>query len=161
MSYIYFLRDPIYKRIKIGFTDHPRSRIRSIQTTSPGELEVLAVFFCTGIAEEQRLHVKFKKYRLHGEWFQEHKSILKEAARRGIELSLSDKEERFKPMRRRDDLVVELSARSMDVYEMSEFLGVSVRSAHRYLVLLQESESLVGHIVGHRKVWRLAGGSSR
>ena len=38
---------------------------------------------------------------------------------------------------------------------MAEFLGVSVRSAHRYLALIQESEPLESEPSGHRKIWRI------
>lgn len=65
---IYVVQDPHTKHVKIGHSDHPRSRIIGVQTGCSGKLKCL-VLAHGGWLEEQFLHEKFKEYRLSGEWF--------------------------------------------------------------------------------------------
>jgi hypothetical protein len=54
--------------VKIGFSDKPRRRLRQIQMMSPLPLDIL--WSCPGgRAMEDALHVRFREYRTHGEWF--------------------------------------------------------------------------------------------
>lgn len=65
--------------IKIGITNNLNSRISSIQTGNP----IKIIKYLTLISDcrktiqliEQTLHVRFKAYRLNGEWFNYHKDI--------------------------------------------------------------------------------------
>ncbi len=55
--------------IKIGYTKRNiRKRISALQTASPAPLTLLAGM-PGGLDKEKILHAKFKKYRVHGEWF--------------------------------------------------------------------------------------------
>ena len=65
---VYFLYAKKARRIKIGFSDNPKKRICSIQTSSPEPLIQLAVL--DGKRElEQALHSHFHYLRDKGEWF--------------------------------------------------------------------------------------------
>jgi len=58
----------INEYIKIGWSNNPQERIKSIQTGSPYKVMTMAVL--PGDSEvENALHNKFKKYRTSGEWF--------------------------------------------------------------------------------------------
>ena len=54
--------------VKIGVSDYPERRIADIQKTNPVPIEVLAILEGRG-PEEKRLHKRFAKHRIHGEWF--------------------------------------------------------------------------------------------
>ncbi len=64
---IYFLK--ANDRIKIGYANDPSTRIPSIQTSSPFELEVLLIIDGT-FSKERELHEKFLEFRKSGEWFE-------------------------------------------------------------------------------------------
>lgn len=67
---IYFIQQEISKAIKIGTTEQDiTKRLRTIQTGSSEKLILRGVTH-GGEREEQILHIRYKKYRLHGEWFQ-------------------------------------------------------------------------------------------
>jgi len=64
---IYFIK--ANDRVKIGYADDPKSRIQSIQTSSPYKLEVLLII--DGSYEVERdLHKSFQEFRITGEWFE-------------------------------------------------------------------------------------------
>ena len=74
-GYIYFIQAD-NGLIKIGFSGDPKRRLKGLKTMCPIGLELLAVFEgSTG--EEEKLHERFKKHRVHGEWFKPRKIILK------------------------------------------------------------------------------------
>lgn len=56
--------------IKIGFSSNWNKRLASLQTSSPSELKVLAVYYGPRSLELE-LHKKFAEYRIrqNGEWF--------------------------------------------------------------------------------------------
>lgn len=67
---IYFIRNVDCGRIKIGFTDAatPDSRVASMRTGNPSELEVAA--YCPGEqSREHALHQALSADRVRGEWF--------------------------------------------------------------------------------------------
>lgn len=65
---IYFILAPEAERIKIGYSAYPEKRINQLLTSSPYELEVLAV--TPGTQDEEReLHRRFAHLRQHREWF--------------------------------------------------------------------------------------------
>lgn len=73
---IYFIEGKITKRIKIGHTDgFIDERMQPMQSSSPDLL-----MFLGGMSGDRKieytLHEKFKEYRSHGEWFNEHRCIL-------------------------------------------------------------------------------------
>ena len=63
---IYFLK--ANDRIKIGYANDPSTRIPSIQTSAPFELEVILIIDGT-YHKERELHEKFREFRKSGEWF--------------------------------------------------------------------------------------------
>lgn len=66
---IYFIREAAGGRIKIGFAVDPWSRMKSLQTGAPCDLEMMAIQAGDRKAERD-LHRKFAADRLRGEWFQ-------------------------------------------------------------------------------------------
>jgi hypothetical protein len=67
---IYFIRDPLTKRVKIGSAADPWSRLVDIQTGSSTDL-CLAAIAPGGLEEERALHGRFAALRIRGEWFAE------------------------------------------------------------------------------------------
>lgn len=65
---IYFIKASQSGAIKIGTSNDPRGRFATLQTGSPEPLELIGVM-PGQMDEERRLHAKFARYRIHGEWF--------------------------------------------------------------------------------------------
>lgn len=66
----YFIGSKKYKFVKIGFTTNLFSRLSAIQTGCPFDIEILAYIKSQDPKKtEHKLHMKFKKYRVRGEWF--------------------------------------------------------------------------------------------
>lgn len=64
---IYFIRAG--RNVKIGYTaGDPQRRLRGLQTGNVRRLQLLAAI-PGGIEDEQRLHERFARYRISGEWF--------------------------------------------------------------------------------------------
>lgn len=66
--YVYFIRPVAGGPIKIGNTDNLENRFKTIQASCPMRLALLA-YAPGGQPLEKALHKKFRKSRLHGEWF--------------------------------------------------------------------------------------------
>lgn len=68
--------------VKIGTTTDIKSRIKQIQTNNPYKLEILLTIPLPNIKglisllSERKLHKKFNKYRIRGEWFKLSEEIL-------------------------------------------------------------------------------------
>jgi len=60
-------------KVKIGISEDVRKRIKAIQSCCPTELQIFGTFQVkdktTAQRFELRLHKRFKKYHIHGEWF--------------------------------------------------------------------------------------------
>jgi hypothetical protein len=57
--------------VKIGIAVDVRSRLSTLQTSSPLKLKLLKSWKClNAVASEKMLHKKFSKFRQSGEWFQ-------------------------------------------------------------------------------------------
>lgn len=70
-GHIYFIKALESGHIKIGYTSNLKSRIKSMQTASPFQLELVASYESFGIQEEEALaHEYFKYHRVRGEWFE-------------------------------------------------------------------------------------------
>ena len=63
---VYFITDRRY--VKIGKTQNIISRLSALQTGHPEKLYVLG-YVDGGRGEEKKLHKRFSKYRVRGEWF--------------------------------------------------------------------------------------------
>lgn len=65
---IYFITARDVGRVKIGFSEEPRSRFMKMRTDSPMPLHLERI--CEGSkADERALHLRFSDHRLNGEWF--------------------------------------------------------------------------------------------
>jgi len=73
---IYFIQSVSGGPIKIGVSNSPKNRLKDIQLMCPYKLNLLATIKGDR-KKEQLLHRKFKKYRLHGEWFEDNNEIKK------------------------------------------------------------------------------------
>ena len=67
-GFVYFIGANDGDTVKIGFSVHPNSRIRQIQSGNPDHLKVLHQFKATK-SIERTLHMLFRPSRLKGEWF--------------------------------------------------------------------------------------------
>jgi hypothetical protein len=73
LGYVYFIKSN--DRVKIGKSKDVHERMIQLKTSNPYKLELIGVIEGYG-EKENELHEKFKKYRLHGEWFSLSKEIL-------------------------------------------------------------------------------------
>jgi hypothetical protein len=65
---IYFVQQGTDGPIKIGVSTDPEQRLRTLQSSSPQPLTLLA-FMPGGVESERDLHRRFADGRLEGEWF--------------------------------------------------------------------------------------------
>jgi hypothetical protein len=73
---IYFIHDPISRRVKIGVAGDPYGRLRALQTGNPNRLTMLGII-PGGLSEESALHRRFADYRGSiGEWFRGEEGLL-------------------------------------------------------------------------------------
>jgi hypothetical protein len=66
---VYFLLEPVSKRVKIGWTMHLRRRIRALQLLSPIPVTLLGSVPGRRM-HERHIHLHLKEHRLQGEWFE-------------------------------------------------------------------------------------------
>lgn len=72
-GYVYVIKDTKYLKYKIGFTIHPKQRIKDIQRSEAGKLEYVHIVRTDDArATESYLHDRYKKFRIRKdrEWFQ-------------------------------------------------------------------------------------------
>jgi len=59
--------------LKVGISNHPKGRLRSLQSASWNELFIWAYFGMYSEKDcfqlEQRIHLKLRKHSIRGEWF--------------------------------------------------------------------------------------------
>lgn len=67
-TWIYFIQDAVTRSIKIGSANQPALRLAQLQVGNGSPLLLLATMSGTR-TDESRLHHRFKRYRLRGEWF--------------------------------------------------------------------------------------------
>lgn len=74
-KHLYFVQCGNGGPIKIGVTDSPKTRMRTLQTACPYPLTLL---YCREwfVGREAELHKRFAKYRTWGEWFLPAQEIL-------------------------------------------------------------------------------------
>lgn len=64
---------------KIGVSNAPGKRLRSLKTSNPFELKIIHTFVATpALDAESFLHEKYKEYRMQGEWFRLPPSVVDE-----------------------------------------------------------------------------------
>jgi hypothetical protein len=66
---VYFIQPECGGPIKIGYSSDVRRRIEEFQPGCPYKLKPLLCVRGGTIFDEKKLHRKFEKHRLHGEWF--------------------------------------------------------------------------------------------
>lgn len=67
---IYVIRFPNEpEKVKIGYSSNVSKRLKTFQTASPHQIELLWLSPDGTIQEEKALHNYLKKWRLQGEWF--------------------------------------------------------------------------------------------
>ena len=71
----YFFKNPLTNLIKIGKSVDINRRKKDIQVGTGAELEILYV---TDENIEDKLHRKFKEYRVHGEWFDDKDGLIQQ-----------------------------------------------------------------------------------
>lgn len=68
-QHVYFIQAKSGGLIKIGISDKPETRLRSLQSGSPVPLRIVAIIPGGGRMTEASLHERFAASRMHGEWF--------------------------------------------------------------------------------------------
>lgn len=72
---IYFLHCPDAKRIKIGKSRSPLSRISALRAACPFEIELIGCMYGHTL-EEGEIHSRFWHHHAKGEWFHDHEEIM-------------------------------------------------------------------------------------
>ena len=79
-GYVYFIQSEATKRIKIGHTSSLKYRLRELKTGCSDNLYYIGTLFFSTITKarevEKCLHLIFKDYRLHGEWFEPDQNLV-------------------------------------------------------------------------------------
>ena len=65
---VYFVKNGVRDRVKIGFSEGHKNRLSALQNASPDALTLIGVLKGT-IKTERRMHKRFQEYREKGEWF--------------------------------------------------------------------------------------------
>lgn len=68
-GFVYFIAAETVGAVKIGFSrNHPRARLKQLQTGCPAPLKLLA--FIEGAPDDEAgLHKRFTDLKIHSEWF--------------------------------------------------------------------------------------------
>lgn len=72
VGFVYFAR--MGDSVKIGWSKWPNERMRQIQTTAPGSVDLVGMFMGTR-EDERAMHRRFSHLRQHGEWFAADESL--------------------------------------------------------------------------------------
>ena len=98
---VYFAKADGIDAVKIGYTSRPQiwKRIANMQTGCPTKIRIIMYFLEANRKLETLLHRKFKKHRLHGEWFSYNEEIkwfvtTHRVLRRRARIALQEAEER-------------------------------------------------------------------
>ncbi len=65
---VYFVKNGVRDRVKIGFSAGHKQRLSSLQNASPDALTLIGTL-PGNVKLERKMHAKFKAYREKGEWF--------------------------------------------------------------------------------------------
>lgn len=66
--------------VKIGYSAHPRRRLKALQSGSPLKLRILAQIEGDQ-ADEKEFHRRFQSIHSHGEWFERTDELMAEVSR--------------------------------------------------------------------------------
>lgn len=67
-GWVYFIECHATNRVKIGWAQHPPTRLAALRTASPAELYLVTARPGT-MADERALHERFRAHRARYEWF--------------------------------------------------------------------------------------------
>ena len=80
-GYVYFVRIRDTLNVKIGYSKDPYTRMQTLQTACPFDIDLEQAFFSTEAFQmEQRLHLEMEIYHVRGEWFELTKEQVIEAS---------------------------------------------------------------------------------
>jgi hypothetical protein len=69
-GFVYFVQAELLRHVKIGFAANVEKRLSQLQSGSPDKLELLGVILTDDMESLERyLHNRFRRDRLHCEWF--------------------------------------------------------------------------------------------
>lgn len=68
LVYVYLIGNLEYGFVKIGYSNDPNKRLKSLQTGCPFDISILDVFE-GGPDVEKSLHKRYRRYSTRGEWF--------------------------------------------------------------------------------------------
>lgn len=74
---VYIIQDLKSRNIKIGTSKDFETRFKTLQSSCGSKLAILLIFE-GGRVTESVYHKRFKKHRLHGEWFAPHIDVIME-----------------------------------------------------------------------------------
>ena len=66
---LYIIGNKHQRICKIGVSDNPQKRLRTIQTGCPYKVELLLYIKELSYDSEKEYHKRYSKYRMQGEWF--------------------------------------------------------------------------------------------
>jgi hypothetical protein len=72
---VYFFQIRNDGPIKIGSSRNPENRLKSLNQSSPYQMRMLGTIEATN-GEEGKMHKRFSKYRIRGEWFHPAKELI-------------------------------------------------------------------------------------
>lgn len=98
LGYVYLLEsNGLYK---IGYSNHPETRLRRLMTGSACQITIVHTIYTALFREiEHRLHNRFWKKRVHGEWFALDESdvtYIKELDRYGCTKAMRERNEEYR-----------------------------------------------------------------
>jgi hypothetical protein len=73
---VYFILNPATGALKVGWSESPEDRLRTLQTASPDRLTLLGSVE-GDLADEATMHEALAEYRLEGEWFRATQDVLR------------------------------------------------------------------------------------
>lgn len=74
-KYVYFILTKKLKAVKIGVSADPLRRLEALQIGNPSKLKLLLTINQNIYLNEKRLHEKFEKWHIRGEWFKYTKEL--------------------------------------------------------------------------------------
>lgn len=127
---VYFIQGADGGPIKIGFTNWAiEDRLKALQTGSPVRLTVLAMI-PGDKATEKKLHHKFRKLRVLGEWFKDHERIRNFIANpRGVRQSRSA--DYWEILGWSENTTWAFGGHEMTIREWARWTGIGIDVFHR------------------------------
>lgn len=145
---IYFVRAGDF--IKIGYSTRPLDRLKALQTSHPGKLELIGTR--PGSREfETELHDHFIKLHVRGEWFQAKDPLLQyieENTPEGIEAAKARRQYELDnlPIDRTPPLSEEAKAMIGRLINAREAHGADTPAGHTFSNLVEQIKNMAGYV---------------